>query len=168
MSPKVRSISSAPCTPHFWNYHSLDWLDTVPVINKVDGEMRNFQIGSTSFTMENQFQIGRSFSEYLLPSVDCFPKTIQIIWLEKNHLVVRNIYKMIRIGEINCLVTCMPHLWTNHVIDWMCAVPVTKYYLWENYKLSKRFDLLHYCKPIASRLVFWCLPLTFAYIFYRT
>ena len=56
----------------------------------------NYQSGSASFTMTTQFKTDRSFSDYLLPSVDLFPLCFdaqtmqeQKLRIEENHLVVR-------------------------------------------------------------------------------
>ena len=36
LSPTVRSMALAPCTPHLWTYCMLELIVTVPVTNKVD------------------------------------------------------------------------------------------------------------------------------------
>ena len=73
----------------------LNWLVTVPVTNKVDRKLKNYQIGSASFDMENQLQINRSFSDYFLPLVNRFPlflfsnSAIATFVDQVKHLIVR-------------------------------------------------------------------------------
>ena len=47
---------SAPCTPRFWPYLTIDWLGTVPLMNKVGGKLTNYQSGSAFFTIKTDFQ----------------------------------------------------------------------------------------------------------------
>ena len=66
-SPTVRSTASAPWTPCFRPYFTLNWLYTVPVTNKVDRKMTIYCSALSSFTMVNQLPNAWYFSAPLLP-----------------------------------------------------------------------------------------------------
>ena len=73
-SPTVRVIVLAPCTLRFRPYFMIDWMNTVPVKNKVHGKLTKYQRDSFSFTI----------SAYLLPLV-----TTKKSRLKEKHLVMQ-------------------------------------------------------------------------------
>ena len=72
LSSTVISTALLPCTPRFGTYRMFDWLITVPVMNKVDGNMTNYQSGLSSFAVANKSQNGWSFSAHLLPLLEIY------------------------------------------------------------------------------------------------
>ena len=62
--------SLEPWTPYFWPCHTLDWLYTVPITNKVDVKPTIYRSGLASFKMTNELINSWSLGTPLLPLLE--------------------------------------------------------------------------------------------------